>query len=156
MKSTIRRLTFFAFLFFSPNFYLHAQSKAQLSGQVTDASGYGIASVRIIAQPQGTRLPQTYETNSTSDGTYSFSLPPGSYHVRVEHSDFVPRELTLQLAPAESRKLDLRLEIAQLSENVVVTAMFFSSSKRGGDEGVPYARVATSLSGCVFASSRAT
>jgi len=122
MKPTIRRLAFFAFLLFSPNFYLQAQSKAQLSGQVTDASGYGIASVRIVAHSQGTPSPQTYETTSTSDGTYSFSLPPGSYHVRFDQPDFVPREVTLQLGPAESRKLDLRLEIAQLSENVVVTA----------------------------------
>ena len=122
MKSTIRRFAFLAFLFFSPNFPLQAQSKAQLSGQVTDVSGHGVSSVRIIAQPQGTHTPQTYETASTSDGTYSLSLAPGSYHVRFEHSGFVPRDATLHLAPAESRNLDLRLEIAQLSESVVVTA----------------------------------
>jgi vitamin B12 transporter len=122
MKSTIRRFVFLAFLFFSPNFPLQAQSKAQLSGQVTDASSYGVVSVRIIAQSKGTPSPQTYETTSTSDGTYSLSLAPGSYHVRFEHSGFVPHELTLQLAPGESRNLDSRLEIAQLSENVVVSA----------------------------------
>jgi outer membrane cobalamin receptor len=125
MKPTIRRCAFLIFLFFTLSFYSRAQSNfsnAQLSGQLTDASGYAIASVRIVAELQGTHSSQTYETTSTSDGTYSLSLPPGSYHLRFEHSAFVPRGLTLQLGPAKSRKLDLRLEIAQLSENVVVTA----------------------------------
>jgi vitamin B12 transporter len=122
MKPTIRRFAFLSFLLFTPNLCLQAQSNAQLSGQLTDASGYGIASVRIIAEPQGPHSPQTYETTSTSDGTYSLSLSPGRYRVRFEHSGFVPREATLQLAPAESRKLDLRLEIGPLSENVIVTA----------------------------------
>ena len=122
MKPTIRRCAFLAFLFFTLSSYSRAQSNAQISGQVTDASGYAIGSVRIIAQPQGTRSSQTYETTTASDGTYSLSLPPGSFHVHFEHPAFVPHHLTVQLAPAESRKLDLRLEIAQLSENVVVTA----------------------------------
>jgi len=125
MKPTIRRLTFLSFLLSILSSYAQAKSNsanAQISGQVTDPSGYGIASVRIIAQAQGTHSPQTYETISTSDGTYSMSVSPGGYHVRFEHSGFVPREASLQLAPDESRKLDLRLEIAQLSENVIVTA----------------------------------
>jgi len=122
MKPTIRRCAFLAFLLFSPNTYLQAQSQVHLSGQVTDASGYGVASVRIIAQPQGAHSPQIYETTSTSDGSYSLSFPPGSFRVRFERSAFVPRQLTLQLAPGEARTLDLRLEIAQLSENVIVTA----------------------------------
>lgn len=125
MKPTIRRSAALLFLFFTLSSYSQAQSNpsgAQISGQVIDASGYGIASVHVTAEPQSTHLSQTYETTSTSDGTYSMSLPPGSYHVRFERSGFVPRDVTLLLAPAESRKLDSRLEIAQLSENVIVTA----------------------------------
>jgi vitamin B12 transporter len=125
MKPTILRCAFLAFLFFTLSAHSQAQSNsssAHISGQVTDASGYAIASVRIIAAPQGTPSSQTYETTSTPDGMYFLSLPPGGYHLLFEHSAFVPRGLALQIAPAESRKLDLRLEIAQLSENVVVTA----------------------------------
>ena len=125
MNPTIRRLTFLSSLFLILSSYARAKSNssnAQISGQITDPSGYGITSVHVIAQPQGTHPSQTYETTSISDGTYSLSLSPGGYHVRFEHSGFVSREATLQLAPAEARKLDLRLEIAQLSENVVVTA----------------------------------
>jgi len=59
---------------------------------------------------------KTYQITSTPEGSYSLSLPPGTYHIRFEHRDFVTRDLTLQFAPAESRKLDMRLEVAQLSE----------------------------------------
>jgi vitamin B12 transporter len=56
------------------------------------------------------------------DGTFSLLLPPGGYRVRFEHSAFVPQELSITLAPSESRKFDVRLTISELSENVVVTA----------------------------------
>jgi vitamin B12 transporter len=125
MKTTFRRFAFLPFLAFALSFSLQAQSDsplAHVSGHITDASGYGIASVRVVAQAEGTGLVQKYQTVSTAEGTYSLALPLGTYSVHFENSVFVPRELTLQLVAAESRQLDLRLEIAQLSENVVVTA----------------------------------
>jgi outer membrane cobalamin receptor len=125
MSSTLQRSAFLAFLVFAVSFSLQAQSGspvAHLSGQITDASSYGVAFVRVVARPEGTHSSQTYQTTSTTEGTYSLSLPSGGYHVHFENSAFVPRDVTLQLAPAESRKLDLRLDIAQISENVVVTA----------------------------------
>jgi len=125
MKPTIFRFAALAFFLLVSSSYSQAQSdspSAQLAGQVTDVSGYSIAFVRIVARPQGRDSSQTYQTTSTTEGTYALSLPSGSYRVHFEHSSFVSRDLTLQLAPAESRKLDLRLAIAQLSENVIVTA----------------------------------
>jgi outer membrane cobalamin receptor len=124
MNSTIR-FAFLAFFLLGSSFDSQAQSNspsAQLSGQLTDASGYGIASARIIAERKENNSSETFQTTPTAEGNYTLSLTPGAYRVRFERSDFVPRDLTLQLAPAESRKLDVRLEIAQLSENVVVTA----------------------------------
>ena len=125
MKPTICRFTFLALFLLASSFYSQAQSDSQnahLTGQVTDVSGYGVAQVRVVVRPQGRDASQTYETASTADGTYALPLPPGSYRVHFEHPAFVPRDLTAQLAPAVSRKLDVRLEIAQLSENVIVTA----------------------------------
>ena len=125
MNSTLQRFALLAFLAFAVSFSLQAQSDspvALLSGQITDASGYGVAFVRVVARPEGTYSSQTYQTTSTTEGTYSLSLPSGSYHLHFENSAFVPHDVALQIAPAESRKLDLRLDIAQLSENVVVTA----------------------------------
>ena len=124
MNSTIR-FAFLVFLLLASSLDSQAQSNspsAQLLGQLTDASGYGIASVRMIASGEGTNSSQIFETTSTEEGKYSLFLPPGVYHVRFEHRDFVTHNLVLQLAPAELRKLDLRMEIADLSENVVVTA----------------------------------
>ena len=125
MKPTICRFTVLALFLLASSFYSQAQSdspNAHLTGQVTDASGYGVAQVRVAVQPQGRDSSQTYETTSAADGTYALPLPPGSYRVHFEHPAFVPRDLTLQLAPGVSRKLDVRLDIAQLSENVIVTA----------------------------------
>jgi vitamin B12 transporter len=127
MKPTIRRSVFLTFLLFALSFSAQAQAQsdspsAHLSGQLTDASGDGIATVRIVATPERSQSTQTYQTTSTPEGTYSLSLPAGNYHVRYAHSAFETRDLTLHLAPSESRTLDLRLAIAQLSENVIVTA----------------------------------
>jgi outer membrane cobalamin receptor len=124
MNSSIR-FAFLAFFLIASSFDSQAQSNspsAQLSGQLTDASGYGIASVRIVATREEPDSSQTSQTTSTNEGRYSLSLPPGTYRVHFEHPAFVPRDLTVQLAPADSRKIDVRLEIAQLSENVIVTA----------------------------------
>jgi vitamin B12 transporter len=49
-------------------------------------------------------------------------LSPGHYRIRFERSAFVPHEIFLSLADADTRSLDVKLEIAQVSENVVVTA----------------------------------
>ena len=126
MKTLLLRTGFFALLVFLFSYSSPAQSTsdAHLFGQVTDISGYGIANVRITAKPDSAASSpaQLYSTTSAADGSYSLQLRPGAYHVRFEHSAFASQELPLQLAPAAPRKLDVHLEIAPLSENVIVTA----------------------------------
>ncbi len=124
MNSSIR-VAFLAFFLLASSFNSQAQSNsssAQLSGQITDASGYGIVSVRVVATREEPNSPQTTLTTSSAEGSYTLSLLPGTYRIRFENAAFVPRDLTIQLVPGESRKLDLRLDISQLAENVVVTA----------------------------------
>jgi vitamin B12 transporter len=116
-----------AFLFFAVSvvsFSLQAQTNsadAHLSGRVTDASGYTIAGVRITAQPENAPAPAA-STSSAADGTFSLILAPGRYRIRFERDSFVPRDFILDLAAAESHKLDVRLQIERLSSSVVVTA----------------------------------
>jgi outer membrane cobalamin receptor len=103
-------------------FSLYAKSSApevHLSGRITDASGYTIGSVKISAQPENAPEPIA-STSSAADGAYSFVLSPGRYRIRFERAAFIPREIFVSLDDA--RVLDVKLEIAQVSENVVVTA----------------------------------
>ncbi|OLB34858.1 MAG: hypothetical protein AUH11_16700 [Acidobacteria bacterium 13_2_20CM_57_17] len=128
MNKTLLRTAFFLFAVSVVSFSLQAQSnssEARLSGRVTDASGYTIASVKITAQPENAAFPAAAASASTStvaDGAFSLILPPGRYRIRFERAAFVPREFSLSLAASDSRTLDIKLEIAQVSENVVVTA----------------------------------
>jgi outer membrane cobalamin receptor len=124
MKTTLLRTAFLFFAVFAISFSLQAQSnspEAHLSGHITDASGYTIAGVKITAQPENASAPVAI-TSSAADGMYSLVLPPGHYRIRFERAAFVPREVSISLADADSRTLDAKLEIAQVSENVVVTA----------------------------------
>lgn len=126
MISTIRRVAFLAFLTLAVSFSLQAQTpgNAQLSGQVTDISGNGIANVRITAELDSPALGQTQtpSTTSAADGSYALRLTPGVYRVLFEHAGFVSYEVPLRLAASEVRVVDARLQIAQLSEKIVVTA----------------------------------
>ncbi len=105
-------------------FSLYAESsapEAHLSGRITDASSYTVAGAKITAQLENAMAPAA-STSSAADGTYFLVLPPGRYWIRFERTAFVPREISLSLADTDARTLDVKLEIAQASENVVVTA----------------------------------
>jgi len=72
-------LAFFA----SPAF---AQQTGDITGQVTDATGAGIAGVTIEAS--GDVLPRARTTNSAANGQYLFRLlPPGNYVLKFSFSD---------------------------------------------------------------------
>ena len=93
----------------------------RVSGTLTDASGAPVAGVRVTAESEATRAPLWTATSST-DGAYALVLPAGRYHLRFAHPSFTPREVIVDVAPGQSRALNLRLDIAPASENVVVTA----------------------------------
>ncbi len=125
MKSILLRTAFLLFAVSVAGFSLQAQSNssdAHLSGKVTDLSGYGIGNVKITAQLENTPNPRIWSAISSADGAYLLAVPPGRYHIHFQHASFIPRDVVLDLAAAENRALDLRLEIEPLSENVVVTA----------------------------------
>ncbi len=124
MNMTLLRTAFLLFAVSVLSFSLQAQSNstdAHLSGRVTDASGYTIAGVKITAQPENAAVP-TASTSTAADGAYTVVLAFGPYRIRFERTSFVPREFSLLLSASDSRTLDVKLEIAQVSENVVVTA----------------------------------
>jgi vitamin B12 transporter len=95
-------------------------SQAHLSGTVLDVSGAAIANVHVGArQAEATAVTSA---DSGPDGSYSLTLPPGHYALTFTRAAFLKREISVDLAPNQSRNLDLRLELERLSASVVVTA----------------------------------
>ena len=127
MKTTLLRSAFLSFAVLAVGSFWPAQTQdrageAQLSGKLTDPSGSGLGSVRITAQLEGAPSGSATSTASHPDGAYRLRLPPGRYHLHFERASFVPRDFVLDLAAAENRTLDLRLNLEPLASNVVVTA----------------------------------
>jgi vitamin B12 transporter len=125
MKTTLLQ-TIFLFLVVSvASFSLQAQSNptdAHLSGKLTDLSGYGIGNVKVAAQLEHDANVHIGSVISSTDGAYLLVIPAGHYRIHFQHASFVARDVVLDLAPAENRTIDLRLEIERVSEHVVVTA----------------------------------
>ena len=125
MKTTFLRPAFFVLAVLGLSISLPAQrntSEVQVSGRLTDFSGYGVGDVRITAELEGSPNAPGVSATSGPDGAYLLRVPPGRYRIHFGHTSFVPRDFVLDLAAGESRALDLRLEIERLSESVVVTA----------------------------------
>ena len=97
-------------------------SEAYLSGTVQDTSGAVLpnATVKLISPSQGTT--KTVQTNQA--GVYQFSfLQPGVYDIEASGTGFKTLTRTgFTLAAAQNARLDLVLEVGNVSENVTVTA----------------------------------
>src|SRR5262245_13389582 len=93
-----------------------------LVGNVVDDAGAAVPGAAITITAPGTRLTRTAVTDQA--GSYRVpGLQPGSYQVRIELNGF--RTLTregVRVTTGETVRLDLRLEVGQLSEGVTVTA----------------------------------
>ena len=125
MKTTLLRTAFLFFVVFAVSVSLQAQinsNDARLSGRLTDLSGYGVGNVKITAYLENGASARVWPAASSPDGEYLLVVPPGRYHIHFQHPSFVARDLILDLAAAENRSLDLRLDVERVSENIVVTA----------------------------------
>src|SRR6185436_9079189 len=92
------------------------------TGTVVDQAGAPVPGATITVTATGTRLSRTVVTDQ--GGSYHVQgLLPGSYQVRIELSGFRPLTRDgVRVATGETIRLDLRLEVGQLSEGVTVTA----------------------------------
>jgi len=97
-------------------------NKASIAGTLTDPAGAPVAEVQVTAQPDASSAGQPVSVASSSDGSYSLSLPAGRYRLRFSRKSFTARELVLTVASGESRVLNLHLDLEPLSSSVVVTA----------------------------------
>jgi vitamin B12 transporter len=108
-------------------FSVHSQSQspaseAHLSGTITDPSGAAVEGVRVSVQTLGAPSAHTIAAVSTADGSYVLTLPPGHYQLHFANDAFSAKEITIELQTGESRNLPVRLDLAVLSSNVLVTA----------------------------------
>ncbi len=110
-----------------------AQTTANLSGRVQDASGAVLPGVAVTAR----RVDTGFERQTTSDtaGRYALpSLPAGDYELRAELSGFrslVRRGITLSIA--QNVAVDLTMEVGGLAEAVTVTADTPTVNTRAGE-----------------------
>ncbi|MFZ0640349.1 MAG: TonB-dependent receptor [Candidatus Acidiferrales bacterium] len=126
MKLCVRHLlpfSFLAALLFSFSFFTpaQAQSQAVLFGRVTDRSGAAIAAAQIVAEPVA-RTQISVSTRSAADGSFSLTLPPGTYRVRISSPQMAEVDQELTLREGQRREWGVRMELAPLSSKVVVSA----------------------------------
>jgi Carboxypeptidase regulatory-like domain len=101
---------------------IFAQATATIVGTVTDASGKVVANVNIVVTQKETGL--TRQTTTNDRGLYIVpSLPVGTYSVTAEASGFKRKTLTdIILQVNQEPRIDLELEIGQVSETITVTS----------------------------------
>ena len=95
---------------------------ARIQGVVTDPSGAVLAGTKLTATNVGTNL--AYESESKSDGGFVFlNLPVGTYKVVATTAGFRTFTATgITLVLDQVYALNIRMELGQVSEQVVVEA----------------------------------
>jgi iron complex outermembrane receptor protein len=99
------------------------QQGATLSGRVTDPSGAAVAGATVTLRERARTLARL-STQTDGAGAYRFErLAPGEYIVEAEAPGFAAADARgVRLAGDAGATLDVRLEVAGVSTEVVVTA----------------------------------
>jgi hypothetical protein len=94
---------------------------ADIVGRVTDSSGAVLPGVTVTAENLGTHETRVAPTGASGD--YAFTLLPiGRYKVTIELQGFTAQTANLVLAAGDRSRLDVRLQVGAVSENVTVVA----------------------------------
>ncbi len=99
-----------------------SSNSVQLSGSITDASGGTLEGVLVRVMSADRPDVEVASTLSKSDGTYTVSVTPGKYRVAFSLTAFATQESTVDLTAGAAVTLDIRLVLASLSTNVLVTS----------------------------------
>lgn len=98
-----------------------AQFSSNVQGTVQDPSGAVVPNATIIIKNLQTQV--TLRTKSSDSGVYSFrSLAPGNYEITVEAPGFSMAPVNVTLLTSETAGINLTLNVAGASQQVVVTA----------------------------------
>src|SRR5689334_15359028 len=101
---------------------LVGQTLGDISGLVVDPSGAGVPGSAVTLTNTTTTAVRTASSNE--QGLYTFtSVPPGVYNVRVEHPGFkTTTSNNVEVQVQQSVRLDLTLQVGQVSESIEVSA----------------------------------
>jgi len=96
--------------------------RATLLGLITDVTGARVAGAKVLVINTETEVRSATESNG--EGNYLVPyLPPGTYRLRVEHTGFKTFERTpVELRVNDRTRLDVVLEVGEVSERITVTA----------------------------------
>ena len=90
-------------------------------GRVTDSSGAVLPGVTVTVENLGTH--ETGVVPTEGSGDYAFTLLPiGRYKVTIELQGFTSQTANLLLAAGDRSRLDVKLQVGAVSENVTVVA----------------------------------
>jgi hypothetical protein len=120
MKRSVYVLALILSLLLIPSGAAWAQTGASLRGQVTDPSGAIIPGAHVTLSGPG----RSINVTSDSGGNYSFtSVAPGNYTLATSVAGFTPfSESGVNIAPGQSKTLNITLSIATQDQQVTVTA----------------------------------
>src|SRR5437899_4092040 len=97
-----------------------AQSTATLQGTVTDSQNAVLPGVSITVRNVATGIERSVVTDSA--GQYvTASLPPGNYTVGAHLEGFQDQAREVDLGPAQTIQLNMKLGVGALAENITVT-----------------------------------
>ncbi len=125
MQSYFRRSVWTAPVFLT--LFLGASAMAQtfgtVTGEVKDASGAAVAGAQVQVRNQATNGLREAVTNE--DGVYTIpALVPGMYDIKAQKSGFkVATRTNIELQVQQTARIDLALEVGQVSESVEVSAL---------------------------------
>src|SRR4051812_41122084 len=99
---------------------VYAQSTATLQGTVTDPQSAVMPGVSITVHNTATNQERNVVTDAA--GAYvAAALPPGNYQITAHIDGFQDQKREIDLGPAQTVALNLKLTVGTLAENVTVT-----------------------------------
>src|SRR6202051_3147019 len=100
---------------------LLCQTLGDITGQVADPSGAGVPDSVVTLTTTATN--DVRQANTNDQGLSSCpSVPPGTYNLKVEHPGFKTATSNVEIQVQQTVRLDLTLQVGQVSESIEVSA----------------------------------
>jgi uncharacterized surface anchored protein len=115
------RVTLASVLFAASLFGQSSTGTATMIGAVTDTTGSVVPGAKVTVTNKDTGF--VFTSVSTSEGTwYIPNLNPGNYQLKIEAQGFKTYiQDGISLRTAEEPRLDVRLEVGNVTESIMVT-----------------------------------